>query len=78
MVYWNCWSFGAGGMPTCPAATSWLCCWTALITSFGTSPNEYNFCGSIQIRIEYSPAPITVTLPTPGRRASSLTRLIVA
>ena len=65
-------------MPTWPAATFWLCSRTALITSFGTRPKENSFCGSIQIRMEYSPAPNTFTLPTPGRRASSLVRLMVA
>jgi hypothetical protein len=30
-------------MPVCPAATTWLCCLMALITSSGTSPKEWSF-----------------------------------
>ena len=34
-VYWKFWPAGAGGAPTWPAVTCWLCCWIALITSCG-------------------------------------------
>ena len=37
-VYWKSWPAGAGGVPTWPAVTCWLCCWIALITSCGVSP----------------------------------------
>ena len=78
IVYWKFWPSGAGGAPIWPGATSWLCCLTTSITSWAVSPTEKSFCGSSQIRIEYWPTPKTFTLPTPGRRASSLTRLMVA
>ena len=29
---------GAGGMPTWPAATAWLCCWMTRVTSAGVRP----------------------------------------
>ena len=28
-VYWNAWPAGAGGVPTWPPVTCWLCCWIA-------------------------------------------------
>ncbi len=45
IVYWKSWSFGAGGMPTWPAVTSWLCWRTALMTSFGSSPQRIELVG---------------------------------
>ena len=49
--YWNGWSLGCGGLPTCPAATCAFCWFSALITSSGTSPKLCIFCGSSQIRM---------------------------
>ena len=37
-VYWNAWPAGAGGVPTWPPVTCWLCCWIAPITSLGVRP----------------------------------------
>ena len=34
-MYWNAWSLGAGGWPTCPAATCAFCCSMACVTSGG-------------------------------------------
>ena len=65
-------------MPTCPAVTCWLCSWIAEITSCGISERTCSLFGSSQTRIEYSPAPNTVTLPTPGNRDSSSRMLMVA
>ena len=77
-VYWKFWLDGAGGTPIWPAATCWFCCLMTLTTSSGTRPKLYSFCGSIHTRMAYSPTPNTLTLPTPGTRASSLTRLMDA
>ena len=77
-VYWNAWPGGVGGAPTWPAETCWLCCWIAVTTSDGISPRTWSLFGSSQTRIEYWPAPNTVTLPTPGRRESSSRMLMVA
>ena len=77
-VIWKAWPGGVGGVPIWPAVTCWLCCWIACTTSCGISPRACSLFGSSQIRIEYCPAPNTVTLPTPGSRASSSFRLSVA
>ena len=77
-VYWNAWPGGVGGAPTWPAVTCWLCCWIAWMTSCGISPRTCSLFGSSHTRIEYCPAPNTVTLPTPGNRDSSSRMLMVA
>ena len=77
-VYWNACPGGVGGAPTWPAVTCWLCCWIAWMTSCGISPRTCSLFGSSQTRIEYWPAPNTVTLPTPGSRDSSSRMLMVA
>lgn len=75
-VYWKSWPAGTGGIPTAPAVTSWLCCCTMLMMASGVRPRACTRSGSSQIRIAYWPAPNTVTLPTPGRRASSFCTLM--
>ncbi len=76
-VYWKEVGPSTGGMPTWPAVTCSLCCWSALMTSWASRPRACIFSGSSQMRIEYWPAPNTVTLPTPGSRAiSSLSRMV--
>ena len=77
-VNWNACPFGAGGEPTCPAATSWLCCWMALTTSLGISERAFIWSASSQTRMLYWPMPKMVVSPTPGMRASVSFRLIVA
>jgi len=77
-VYWNDWPEGAGGAPIWPAVTCSLCCCSAWITSWGTSPRARILSGSSQMRIEYWPAPNTTTFPTPGNRAISSLSLMVA
>ncbi len=52
-VNWKLWPDGVGGMPICPAATCWLCCLTALITSEGTRSRARSCSGSSQIRMLY-------------------------
>ena len=37
-VNWKSWSFGAGGVPTWPAVTGWLCSWMTRLTSDGVRP----------------------------------------
>ena len=68
-VYWKSWPFGAGGAPTWPAVTSWLCCWMTLMTSCGVSPRACSRSGFSQTRMAYCPAPSTVTSPTPFEAA---------
>ena len=76
-VYWNDCPAGAGGAPIWPAVTCWLCCCSELTTSLGVNPRACSFSGSSQIRMEYWPAPNTLTLPTPGsRESSSLSRMV--
>ena len=77
-VSWKSCPAGTGGAPTWPAATSWFCERMALMTSAGVSPRACSCSGSSQIRIEYSPMPKRRTWPTPGRRESPSTRLMVA
>jgi len=77
-VYWNACPAGVGGAPIWPAVTCWLCCWIEETTSCGIKLRTCNLFGSSQIRIEYCPAPNTVTLPTPGSRDSSSLMLMVA
>ena len=77
-VYWNDWLSGAGGVPIWPAVTCSLCCCSAWITSCVVRPRACILSGSSQIRIEYCPAPNTLTLPTPGSRAISSFRRMVA
>src|SRR5260370_42464173 len=48
------------------------------MTSCGVRFRTCNLFGSSQTRIEYWPAPNTVTLPTPGNRDSSSRTLMVA
>ena len=50
----------------------------SLSSSDGISPRTWSLFGSSHTRIEYWPAPNTVTLPTPGRRESSSRMLMVA
>ncbi len=77
-VYWNGCASGDGGMPSWPAATCWFWPLSALMTSCVVSERACSLLGSSQTRIEYWPAPKTLTLPTPGRRASWSLRLMVA
>ena len=70
-VSWKSWPLAAGGVPICPAATSWFCWRIALMTSLGVSERARSFCGSSHTRMLYWPMPNTVTSPTPGRRAST-------
>ena len=37
-VNWKSWPLGAGGAPTWPVVTGWLCSWMVLLTSDGVSP----------------------------------------
>ena len=69
---------GVGGAPIWPAVTCWLCCWIEETTSCGIRLRTCSLFGSSQTRIEYWPAPNTVTLPTPGSRDSSSRILMVA
>ena len=78
MVYWKLTPGGVGGVPIWPAVTSWLCCCSASTTSWASRLRALSFSGSSQMRMEYWPAPNTLTLPTPGRRASSSLSLMVA
>ena len=50
MVNWNCWPFGAGCWPICPAAT-WIFCWAmAVTTSMALRLSAASFSGSSQAR----------------------------
>ena len=73
-----CWFPATGGCPIWPAAACTFCAWIAAVTSAALMASAVIRTGSSQIRMEYWPTPKTFTLPTPGSRESSLTRLIVA
>ena len=66
------------GLHAALLAACWLCCCSELTTSLGVNPRACSFSGSSQIRMEYWPAPNTLTLPTPGSRESSSLRRMVA
>ena len=62
---------GAGGAPRTPAATWMFCSRIDRTTSLVVSWRADSLSGSSQMRMLYSPAPNTCTLPTPAILASS-------
>jgi hypothetical protein len=70
-LYWNCWFFGTGNAPICPAGACWFCSLIAWKTSVGEMPRRDMRSGLSHTRMPNS-APNTCTLPTP------LTRLIAS
>ncbi|MCY1433852.1 hypothetical protein D9M71_498920 [compost metagenome] len=69
MDIWVVTSSRVGLAPMMPAAACRFSWRIAATTSLAARPRSLSFCGSSQMRMAYSPAPRTWTLPTPWMRA---------